>query len=85
MGIIAGIVLSSVLVVGILAELVFPDRTLWWQFWKEPTKPGQDAGIDEETSEQVYDQDPEAVEEDAVCWPWEWCFWSQPPSNPTGR
>lgn len=61
--------------VGLLLDRLFPTRTYWFQFWKEPSKPGQAEGVSQEPSEQGYDEDPVAAQIAEVCWPWELCFW----------
>jgi len=75
--------LFVVVLVGVLADLIYPERTLWFQFWKEPSRPGS-----RDTSQAPSEQAAETMEEEGItdtCWPWEWCFWAGPPTNPTGR
>ena len=73
--------LLLVALVGFLLDLVYPGKVWWFQFWKEPRRPGA-RDVDQTASEQTQ----ETIEEEGItdyCWPWEMCFWL--PTNPTFR
>lgn len=66
------LVLLAVVVLGLLLDMVWPERTRWWEFWKEPSKVGVTDSPNPTSEQASEDLPPQRTD---YCWPWEWCFW----------